>query len=365
MSTDETRRRDDRPRGRSVRPLSNRLTFRAVVIAGWLGGSLMTALMLLSLRASADGSPYTDDLPRLLAYQGHLARGGEGYNGDLDMTFAIYASTTSSTPLWEEEQTVTASRGAFSVFLGATAAEKAAALEPLFVGGAPLYVGVSLRTPSGTEVALAGRKAILPLPYAVVSTAMIGDAALDEPLELVGDSTTTDTATGPLALVDGNGHHGAIDGDTIASDQVYRINWVSDQPVEVHGGVTMTGGSLTGRSGDGILSVTEDEGRLTVDAGDYHDDVSDSSHIYVYGAASFTGEWVDATDGGWGSGAFETDIGFDNCTWVNLYEKDGDALLNELCSNARVVTGVVLNGTVSAAKAIEQIKCCSAKLTVR
>ena len=62
-------------------------------------------------------------IPQLLSYQGRLNDPfGVPVNGNLAMTFTIYNDSLAGTALWTETQTVTISKGSFSVKLGSITA---------------------------------------------------------------------------------------------------------------------------------------------------------------------------------------------------------------------------------------------------
>ncbi len=49
-----------------------------------------------------DGNPATDDLPRVVPYQGVLDWDGQPYNGSVDIQFTLYTED-GVTSLWNEE----------------------------------------------------------------------------------------------------------------------------------------------------------------------------------------------------------------------------------------------------------------------
>jgi len=320
----------------------------AIVVAGWLGGSLMTALVLVSMNASADGSAYTDDLPRLVPYQGHIARGGEGFNGTLDLTFDLYEASSGGDSVFTEQHTdVNVYQGQFSVLLGSTATAKATALQTLFEDAEPLYVGVTLDTSSGT-VALEGRKAILPVPHAVVATGMVGDQN-GSPLTIAGNSATSDNASGPLAIHDGYDTKLAMDGDEVEAGGVLYLNYHSAQAVHVHGDLTLGGSNLSMRGGTNVMSLTSEAGFLSLHA-------NSTKELLMYGEVDVNGDWDDTSPG---YAAEVSNVTFDNCTDINLQDTDGSSLLYEFCPDGKVVREVTFQDRIgSNAKAIEVISCC-------
>lgn len=81
-----------------------------------------------------------DDMPRFLSYQGQLEYDGGSFTGSLEMTFALYPSSTDETPLWKDNYTVHVTNGSFSVKLG----NGNEPLTPNVWAAESLYVGISI-----------------------------------------------------------------------------------------------------------------------------------------------------------------------------------------------------------------------------
>jgi len=94
--------------------------------------------------------------PQTINYQGALATSGKTpVTGTVSMVFALYAGDTGGSALWTETQTVSVSKGAYSVILGSVTT-----LALPF--NTPYYLGVTV----GTDVEMTPRLALTSSPYA-------------------------------------------------------------------------------------------------------------------------------------------------------------------------------------------------------
>ncbi|MFO0748152.1 MAG: hypothetical protein U1F43_21210 [Myxococcota bacterium] len=317
----------------------------------------MTAAALVSFRAAADGNPSTDDLPRLMPFAGTLEKGGVGYSGQVDMTFVVYDSATGTTPLWSETQTVTVYRGAFSVLLGSKAGT--AALSAAVESAASLWVGASLTTSSGTVV-LNGRKRIVPVPYAMLTTAATGVSAGGQ---LVLESTVamaSDGASGPLTITDSNGDRLTLDGNDIDSQNELWLDKENTKAVFVGGDVTVGGDTI---------SFSSSKDTLVHDSGDsLHFDALPGPDLGTVERTEFQNP---VTVNGDVTGLQTTftqdnDGGTGDCTDYDLQANDGSDLLYYFCGGGRVWVGGKFQGIVgNNAKAIQVMRCCAPKVTVQ
>jgi hypothetical protein len=90
-----------------------------------IGGLAMTALALsLIFGLIAIAPPLAQaEIPRYINYQGKLTDANDDpVTDDVDVTVRIYDTETGGTALWTETQTVTVTRGVFSILLGNTIA---------------------------------------------------------------------------------------------------------------------------------------------------------------------------------------------------------------------------------------------------
>ncbi len=133
--------------------------------------SVITAVLISSVFAIADGNPATNDVPKLIPYRGTLEKDGVPFHGSIDMTFKLYDGADATEPVWQESQSVNVFNGKFSVLLGITAGEDGDDnLWNVITNADKLYMEVSVNTGSG-DVTLGNRQRFLPVPYAAWTTA--------------------------------------------------------------------------------------------------------------------------------------------------------------------------------------------------
>lgn len=139
------------------------------LVAAVAGGAVALTLTLTHT-ALADSNPATDQVPKLIPYQGTLEKDGVGVTAQLPMTFSIFDGATAVTAVWTERQTVNVHAGRFMALLGSTTANSATNLAKAITDADNLYLSVTLNNPSG-DVALSNRQRFLPVPFALWSTA--------------------------------------------------------------------------------------------------------------------------------------------------------------------------------------------------
>jgi len=154
----------------------------ACVLAGFLGYQGSIAL--------ADGDPATSsvlDADLVVPYDGYLQLDGSDINDTVRLRFELFEAPTGGTPEWSEEQTVTLHNGQMSVALGSV--ER---LNEVVLDAERLWLGVMILEDDGAggtvEVALAGRQAIEPAPYAAWS-AHSADFEVARDLSVAGAAT--------------------------------------------------------------------------------------------------------------------------------------------------------------------------------
>jgi len=118
--------------------------------------------------AQVDGDPATEDLPRVVPYDGVLNLDGAPYDGQADMRFSLYAAPDGGEPLWSESwnagdpRPVQVTGGRFAVNLGTFEPME----ETLYDAGR-IYLGIEVRGDGAADwVALAGRQRINPVHIA-------------------------------------------------------------------------------------------------------------------------------------------------------------------------------------------------------
>jgi len=130
-------------------------------------GAVVALVLVIGVRALADGNPATDGVPRLIHYTGTLEKDGGVVNATLPMTFRVYDGNTE---VWSETQTVQVFSGRFSVLLGSTTAQSAKNLETTIDNADDLSLGITLSS-DGADVVLTNRQRFTPAPMALWTTA--------------------------------------------------------------------------------------------------------------------------------------------------------------------------------------------------
>ena len=170
-----------------------------------IGSSVATALLVTALTAYADGNPSTDQVPKLIPYQGTLEKDGTGVTGQVPMTFSLFDGSAATTAAWTEKQTVNVFAGRFLAMLGATSATSATNLAKTLTNADDVYLAVTLNTGSG-DVPLSNRQRFLPTPYSLWTTASTNfktnsvDAPSGVPLTLNAGTKTEVQVGGNLRL---------------------------------------------------------------------------------------------------------------------------------------------------------------------
>ena len=189
----------------------------------------MMAGTVVSTTAFADGDPATQTVlgqNMIIPYDGYLMVDSTPVTGTKDMIFRLYDEADNE--LWNETITVQLFSGRFSVGLGSSNALNTTILdaEQLYLGMRVLDTDASGVT---TEVALSGKQAIEPAPFAawaanssdfavagdltVASDASVaGDLDVDGDLILGASNATalTENANGELYISGQQGHPGGV-----------------------------------------------------------------------------------------------------------------------------------------------------------
>lgn len=211
-------------------------------VLAWLGGSLTTALLLLTTGALASGDPSTDDVPRYVPYRGVLSHDGVPFTGGASLMLRLYDGAAAVDAVWSERQTVNCYAGEFTALLGSGTGDGVAALSTVLAAAKDLYLGVSVVTPGG-EVPLTERKRLVPLPYAAWAAEgtdfLVGDQLV------LASSKTVDAgaADGVVVVRDDSAETLAMDGDELASTAKLTVGPTSGA-TRVEGGLTLGSGAL-------------------------------------------------------------------------------------------------------------------------
>ncbi len=159
-----------------------RMTFRLAV--------LLVCFAPTMVLAQVDGDPATEEVPRVVPYDGVINLDGQPFDGLMDMRFSLYAAPDGGEAVWAErwaqvdERAVTVTGGRFAVNLGAFTP-----IEDTILDAGTLYLGIEVRRAGdGAFVALGGRQRINPVPYAMWSAAS-ADLEVAGELEVGGHAT--------------------------------------------------------------------------------------------------------------------------------------------------------------------------------
>jgi len=124
---------------------------------------------LLIILAILSGNAYTQEIPKLIFYQGNLAnQSGNAINGSQDMVFSIWqheTSTDAADKLWEEIHTsVPVNNGLFALALGSQT---------------PIAADVFSSSPRYLQITISGetlnpRQQIVSMPYSYASESVSG-----------------------------------------------------------------------------------------------------------------------------------------------------------------------------------------------
>ena len=162
------------------------------------GASCVVTGMLIGMAsmavAFADGDQSTQTVIGsniVIPYEGFLMRDSDGVSGTQDIIFTLYDETDNA--LWSERITVTLYAGRFAVGLGTQNS-----LNSTILDAEQLYIGMTIvetdAAGNETQVALSGKQAIEPAPFAAWSANsadfdVAGDLTVEGASTHKGDST--------------------------------------------------------------------------------------------------------------------------------------------------------------------------------
>ena len=215
-------------------------TYQSALLA--LGGLLVGAAMAWTVSVTADGDPTTDDVPRMLPYQGTLELDGEpvhAVGGDaIAMTLALFDGASGAAPVYRQAVSVEVFAGRFTTTIGPVglgAGGEEVAIADVVRAADDLYLGITLTGDPQTEeddVTLTNRQRIHATPYAMWSTSATN---LDVARDLV---VGRDARVGGELTVEGDAE---VQGLTVGADlEVTGASRV--QGLEVSGLLNATGG---------------------------------------------------------------------------------------------------------------------------
>jgi len=218
-------------------------------------------LALGALNARADGDPAVSQVPMQIPYAGLIERNGSGLSGSIEMSLTLYADASSATALWSERHTVMVYSGRFAILLGSISPESSAAMVVAIHGADDLHVGIMLHQ-DGQDIALQGRKRLVPQAYSLWSVAA-ADFRVNNDLTVVGNANVAgdlstaslgvagQTSTGSLSVA-GHSATGSLGFASGAHVRGLRISGVYEAAVLTNpanwGGATVTNMSSTANS---------------------------------------------------------------------------------------------------------------------
>ena len=252
-------------------------------VAAGLTASLCTAVLFLALDARADGDETTDDVPRVVPYNGYLEHDGVPVTGTVDMRFRILDE---GIEYFREDLAVQVYAGQFNVVLGA-----GGGLDAVIANADALELQIILLNDTGDDmddVTLAGTQAITPVPYAMWS-AESADLRVYDTLTVDGFTQINDNfdvngqvwvdasadvspgGDGLLTLRDGTTQI-SIDGNEIMAT---TDGAVSTLYLNNEGGTTQLGGNLdvNGTAYTGNIVMDDDADISGVDLITGHNDI--------------------------------------------------------------------------------------------
>ena len=150
-------------------------------LARWMLPNLSTIIIVASMLfayqvwAAPAAAINSSLLPTVISYQGRVTKAsGEPLNGQVDMTFRLYAASSGGSALWTEAYTgdnsVTVSYGLFNVLLGSLTPINAS----VWTSGGP-FLSVQI----GSDPEMTPREQVGRVPYAMVSDRAYGLSASD------------------------------------------------------------------------------------------------------------------------------------------------------------------------------------------
>jgi len=254
---------------------------RTGLLLGWVGGAVVTALVMMTLPAAADGDPATDDVGLLIPYQGYLEKAGEPVDTEVDVTFRLWDGDTER---FSEQQTVSVFAGRFNAVIGGSGATASDALATALRNADDLELEVAIDD-AGVERVLSNRKPLTVAPYALVSRGLVapevGGRFVVESTLVVSD----DSSVAPLVITDGDGARLVADGDEVNSDGVLNLD--NAESVTLGGDLYVKGGALKLQRSDGTaveVASANDDGQLVINR-----DANAASLLYLDSATFFEG----------------------------------------------------------------------------
>ena len=206
-------------------------------------GAVTALVLLLGVRAMADGNPATDGVPRVIHYSGTLEHDGSAVNASATMQFRVFDGNTE---VWTETQSVQVFAGRFSVLLGSTTPASAQALATAIGNADDLYLGITLKSPDG-DVVLTNRQRFTPAPFSLWTTAAANFKVAGEVTQrlTVNGGDVTEAMDGFTLRLKSGGQTLLADGNEIDSNDHIYLNANSKNGVIAGGNLRMRGYDFT------------------------------------------------------------------------------------------------------------------------
>lgn len=122
----------------------------------------------------ADNNPATDEVKRLIGYQGTLELDGAALSGPMTLELALYPSDSATTPIYRQCFTPTLAAGRFNVVLGPSGLNPSITdctgtpsinLATVVNDANDLHVGITIIDQQRGRIPLEGKQRVLPVPY--------------------------------------------------------------------------------------------------------------------------------------------------------------------------------------------------------
>lgn len=140
----------------------------------WTLPVVATGLVVL-----ADNNPATDDVKRMIGYQGTLELDGTALSGPVSLELALYPSDIATTPVYRQCFTPTLAAGRFNVVLGPSGlpadnttciGTPTVSLATVVNDANDLHVGITVIDGQRGRIALENKQRVLPVPYTLWAT---------------------------------------------------------------------------------------------------------------------------------------------------------------------------------------------------
>jgi cytoskeletal protein CcmA (bactofilin family) len=342
---------------------------RLDILASTLASSLLTGVLVVAVTAVADGDPSTDQVPRIIPYNGMLELDGVPVNlvGDAAPFLRFELTDGAAGPVvFTQQAQVQVYGGRFTVLLGPTGTG-GVRLDDVVADADDLFVRITLLGEVGTaadDIVLAGSQRVLMSPFAMWATdatdfAVARDLAVARNTTLGGTlAITGDASLGRDLFVARNiDAVGEVEAGTLQVDGASTLTGaVEAGTLQVDGASTLTG-AVSASSTLTVAGNTTLNGILTVRGPDIaiaHSPRGDGGLALVHQFGDrlvlnyenrFSGDTQVQSDllvsGRLGTGGLTTGLNHNSCTWrnVNPYDLSNNIRHEVSCNNGEFMVG--------------------------